>query len=196
MNSVYFVECSGRIKIGFSSKVEERMKQIATTAPAELKLLATIEGSIRLEKAIHRHLAEHRLTREWFRDCQPVRETIGALVALGPSVIGFVEREPVQRMGGPSALQLGLSSMIKQKKPYGVSGPSFLADRIGVSEPVAKHRLSNRSAYSLEDIRALFKGEDGLDFVRLMMGEATPKWWKPVRQALAKAEKGASDDAR
>lgn len=189
MSVVYFVECTGRIKIGFSANVGERMKQIATTAPGDLNLLATVEGSVRLERAIHRHLADHHLTREWFEDCSAVREVINALVAIGPAVIGFVDREPEKKAGVQSALQVGLSALIKQKKPYGVSGPSFLAGRIGIGEHVARQRLHNQSSYSIEEVGALVRGADGLDFVKLIMGEATPKWWSPVRRALARSQK-------
>lgn len=89
--SVYFVECSGRIKIGFTRNVDGRLKTLSTGAPDVLNLLASVDGSRNFEQAIHAKLAKHRIKGEWFSDCQKVRDLMAAVVARGHSAIDFEE---------------------------------------------------------------------------------------------------------
>lgn len=85
---VYFVEGGGRIKIGFSVKPGDRIKTLSTGSPHHLKLVGTMPGSYRLEKAIHQQLAEYRVQGEWFTDCEWVRFVVDTLLTEGPSAIG------------------------------------------------------------------------------------------------------------
>ncbi len=82
---IYFIECVGRIKIGFTrSAVERRMSEIATSAPDRLKLIGTIPGTITEEKALHVKLARYCTNGEWFVDCTEVRKAISALLSDTP----------------------------------------------------------------------------------------------------------------
>lgn len=72
----YFIECDGRIKIGFSRNPDARVRELSTGAPAKLNFLGRVNGAISLETALHRHLRNYRVSGEWFRDCDPVREAM------------------------------------------------------------------------------------------------------------------------
>ncbi len=68
---VYFVEAVGveRVKIGFTSgPVEERRRRLQMSAPFQLRTLAELEGSLGIERLLHRDLAHLRIlpTAEWF----------------------------------------------------------------------------------------------------------------------------------
>jgi hypothetical protein len=71
--TVYFLGCEGRIKVGYSRDPESRIKELSTGAPAKLTLLGRVDGSRKLESAIHRALRNCRESGEWFRDYRAVR---------------------------------------------------------------------------------------------------------------------------
>lgn len=78
---IYFLECDGRIKIGFSRNPRDRVRGLATGAPAKLNFLGEVAGPISLETSLHRHLRNHRVSGEWFRDCDAVRLTMQAALS-------------------------------------------------------------------------------------------------------------------
>jgi hypothetical protein len=88
---VYFIECAGRIKIGFSRNVQARLRQFSTGSALKFSLIGEIDGTKNLEKAIHQKLAANREHGEWFRDCEEVRAILELIQRDGPSAIGFVE---------------------------------------------------------------------------------------------------------
>jgi hypothetical protein len=94
-SSVYFIECAGRIKVGYSTNVGRRVRDLATAAPSAVALLGDIAGGLQAEAAIHRRLDAHRLNGEWFLDCPEVREVIADLMQHGVSAVGAgAERAP------------------------------------------------------------------------------------------------------
>jgi hypothetical protein len=88
---IYFIECAGRIKIGYTKDVADRIKGLSTGSAHDLRLLCSFEGSVDFERAIHRRLKTRRLRGEWFEDCTEVRELMDLLRSHGPSAIGFSE---------------------------------------------------------------------------------------------------------
>lgn len=72
---VYFAEARGMVKIGFSSDTSRRMYEV------DARLLATVPGSIALERAVHRLFADDRVDGEWFRPSQAIQAFIAALSA-------------------------------------------------------------------------------------------------------------------
>ena len=66
---VYFVEApaTGQIKIGFTTNIEARFKALSAHSGAELRLLATMPGTRRKERTLHRKFAADRVRGEWFR---------------------------------------------------------------------------------------------------------------------------------
>jgi hypothetical protein len=63
---VYFVYCAGRIKIGFTTNVADRMASLATSSPFPISLLLTIAGDPQDEAALHAAFNHSRANLEWF----------------------------------------------------------------------------------------------------------------------------------
>lgn len=71
---IYFIEAGdgGPIKIGRAVDPESRLRQLQTGTPERLRLLAVVAGSRDLESDIHRRLAAHRRSGEWFEPAPDV----------------------------------------------------------------------------------------------------------------------------
>lgn len=66
-SDLYFIASeSGPIKIGISVNVEKRLKQLQTSHPYPLKVLAVVKAAGMQEFAYHERFAAHRLHGEWF----------------------------------------------------------------------------------------------------------------------------------
>jgi hypothetical protein len=65
---VYFVRCvaTGRVKIGYSTDVTDRFRQLQTGSPSELELLAAVRTVRVEEKRLHRQFSHLRIRGEWF----------------------------------------------------------------------------------------------------------------------------------
>ena len=65
---VYFIGCDDSVKIGISDNPEERLKQMQTGNPSELKILKTYhsDDAEATEKALHRIFDDARIQGEWF----------------------------------------------------------------------------------------------------------------------------------
>lgn len=63
---IYFIECAGRIKIGFSVDPKIRLNKIAADAPYPCKMLGIIIGDREIEKEIHARWNHLHCHREWF----------------------------------------------------------------------------------------------------------------------------------
>lgn len=79
---VYFIQgaSGGPIKIGTSRDVEDRIRGLQSCSPVRLVLLGVAAGDIRLERALHRRLAPHRLHGEWFADAPEVKAAIAEVL--------------------------------------------------------------------------------------------------------------------
>lgn len=86
--SVYFVECAGRIKIGFSKSVAARIAALQISAPSKLTIVAVVGGDVGVERAFHKLLSPFRATGEWFEDCCEVRSAIEAYQRQGIASLG------------------------------------------------------------------------------------------------------------
>ncbi len=72
---VYFAQCltTMLIKVGFSTNVPKRMRQLMGVGQGPLRLLATIDGNVFRERDVHDEFASLRMGgwhfggREWFR---------------------------------------------------------------------------------------------------------------------------------
>lgn len=66
---VYFIQAGedGPIKIGRSRNVKARLASLQVSAPERLTLIAFYAAPPVEEARLHRLLAEHRITGEWFR---------------------------------------------------------------------------------------------------------------------------------
>lgn len=81
---VYYLLWADRIKIGFSTRLAERIRGIYHD-----EVLAVEPGSFELEQARHRQFAEYRLPRqrEWFSDVPALRFHINTLRDQYPNLI-------------------------------------------------------------------------------------------------------------
>ena len=64
---VYFIRCIDRVKIGYASDIAKRVAGLQTACPYPLSVLATVPGSIDVERQMHRGFADLREVGEWFR---------------------------------------------------------------------------------------------------------------------------------
>lgn len=99
---VYFIgadfsESRGALKVGFSNREpNQRLRQMQTGCPLELRLLHSIPGTAKLERAIHQVFSGYLLRGEWFRmdppggHC-PVRNFVESLIA-GECVFELLKR--------------------------------------------------------------------------------------------------------
>lgn len=65
---VYFIEAvgAGLVKIGTSTNVTQRLAQLQSGFPYELKLLRVLPGYLEEERFFHDLFAEYRVRAEWF----------------------------------------------------------------------------------------------------------------------------------
>jgi hypothetical protein len=66
---VYFIlnPITNHVKIGTSRKPLQRLRDLQTSSPGRLVLLATIPGDRRMESLFHRHYESCRVSGEWFQ---------------------------------------------------------------------------------------------------------------------------------
>jgi len=81
LSGVYFFECDGFIKIGVSSNVCARHRQIKSSNPREVKPLGFqaergMKAADALEDALHARFVTQRYRAEWFHDCPEIRAYI------------------------------------------------------------------------------------------------------------------------
>lgn len=87
---LYFFQAPGRIKIGVSKNVRQRLQDVGAHMEHPPKLIDAIPGGFELEKFVHLRLRHHRIKGEWFKDCAEVRETVDALLRDGPEALGYI----------------------------------------------------------------------------------------------------------
>ena len=65
---VYFIEAvgAGLVKIGTSTNVVQRVAQLQSGFPYELKLLRVLPGYLEEERFFHDLFSEYRVRAEWF----------------------------------------------------------------------------------------------------------------------------------
>jgi hypothetical protein len=75
---IYFVQCdvTTNIKIGISSDVPRRLKQIIGQRRKQLTVLATVPGTFGQEQRLHAQLGAFSVGAEWYRDCAEIRKVI------------------------------------------------------------------------------------------------------------------------
>jgi excisionase family DNA binding protein len=80
---VYFIDAGAAIKIGVATDPGARLREIQVGNHCRLTLLGTVSGGMRLEKAIHAELMDHRANGEWFKATKPVRKFIALVMEAG-----------------------------------------------------------------------------------------------------------------
>jgi T5orf172 domain. len=74
---IYFITDGEYIKIGYTRTYPIiRLKELQTGNPKPLKLLATMEGGLSLEKELHNTFRPYKAQGEWFRSSGEILEYI------------------------------------------------------------------------------------------------------------------------
>lgn len=91
---IYFAQTNdnAHIKIGYASNIKSRIAGLQTGAPMGIKLLASMPGDYKVERAIHQRFAGLREHGEWFRTNQSLAEFAlqGSLLAGMPDTDPFI----------------------------------------------------------------------------------------------------------
>jgi hypothetical protein len=91
---VYFVYSAGRIKIGFSTGLKIRHKQLRATGPFNPTVLLVMDGSLGDDADLHVKFAADRVHGEWFNLSKPLRAYLTArLCDIGLSSLDRAEIE-------------------------------------------------------------------------------------------------------
>lgn len=78
---VYFLQApDGKVKIGTTIRLSQRLKQLAKEHGCELRVLAVVDGRYNVEKDLHRRFAHLRIVNEWF---EPGDDLLGFIVQDG-----------------------------------------------------------------------------------------------------------------
>lgn len=101
-DKVYFIASADHIKIGFSANVNDRLRKLSTQNVLPFTVIGIIDGSKKLERAIHHKLAEHRNNGEWFSDCDAVRSVVNELMDRGADAIDYIEQQAEIETASPS----------------------------------------------------------------------------------------------
>jgi T5orf172 domain len=73
---VYFIRVGDYIKIGWSTRPMNRLRQFQTSHPDELDIMGTIKGQRSLEGKIHKRFSKTRVRGEWFEVDGPLLDYI------------------------------------------------------------------------------------------------------------------------
>jgi hypothetical protein len=76
---VYIIGLEGdnsAVKIGFASKLEDRVSMLQTSSHHALKILSAIKGTAKVEKELHRKFAADHIRGEWFRRTEAIEAFI------------------------------------------------------------------------------------------------------------------------
>lgn len=73
---VYAIAAGERVKIGYTTNLEQRMKSIQSSCSDPIVCLGTSPGGVELEKALHRQFGHARAHGEWFSLSTEDRSTL------------------------------------------------------------------------------------------------------------------------
>lgn len=76
MYYIYFIQAikGGPVKIGRTRSPADRMKQIQSCNPEELRFLSLSKGTARDELDLHKRFGPQRIRGEWFEDCEEIQQ--------------------------------------------------------------------------------------------------------------------------
>ncbi len=106
---VYFVQMvlpgdiGGPIKIGFAADVPDRLRQLQTASPYEIRLIVSVPGGESREVEIHNRLQAARIRGEWFQPKDSVLNEMRAMIREAEIEDAWNEnatRDALARIGG------------------------------------------------------------------------------------------------
>ena len=80
INMIYVIKSLNAIKIGSSTDIRARLRQLRTGNPFGMTVIGVIPGGHDKELAIHKALQQYNIDGEWFQDCKQVRDKIKQLM--------------------------------------------------------------------------------------------------------------------
>lgn len=89
---VYFLRAGNTVKIGFSTNLSERLRNIRTGCPEKVRLVKVVAGTMKTERMYHDRYAEYRLDGEWF----DLRGRLAKYLEMCVKPIAIPEPFPVQ----------------------------------------------------------------------------------------------------
>jgi hypothetical protein len=77
-SNVYFIQQGngGPVKIGLTTNIENRLKELQQGNPNKLYVLHTTTGGQNLERHLHKMFSNHRIKNEWFTLADEILELI------------------------------------------------------------------------------------------------------------------------
>jgi hypothetical protein len=100
--TVYFAQArtdQSTVKIGFTSDLASRQKNLSVSTPGGVVILATLQGNKDTEEYLHEKFADDRLGGEWFRCSDPLRDFIRDVQNGKPGLIPFRDEAVYMRRG-------------------------------------------------------------------------------------------------
>ena len=81
-NIIYLASCEhlGLLKIGCTSSVSRRMRQLSADRQSLVECLSMVSGSILQEKRLHDRFEPLRVTGEWYRDDSAIIDFFESIV--------------------------------------------------------------------------------------------------------------------
>jgi len=121
---IYFIRSYNEyIKIGTSINVDDRLKDLQTASPKNLKVQAVLEGSYTTESGLHELFEKSRVRGEWFKYTEEIKWFIRA-VQMNPDMnnIYSLYRESQKMRIIAKAKRLGKNHRLSRQleKNYGV----------------------------------------------------------------------------
>jgi len=96
--TVYFVEKSDEefspIKIGFTDDVGRRLISLGLHYNCNIRLLASVLGGRRLERALHVRFFDDRIGNEWFRRSKALLALIASVNSIGVAAVPRFDEMP------------------------------------------------------------------------------------------------------
>lgn len=74
VDTIYVVRCGYRVKIGFTSNLNQRMHSLSTANHRPIELLASWPGNKADERILHERFSGLRVRGEWFALQKPIKE--------------------------------------------------------------------------------------------------------------------------
>ncbi|HXT81400.1 MAG TPA: GIY-YIG nuclease family protein [Acetobacteraceae bacterium] len=123
---------TGDLKVGRSKNPKKRMRSMQTSHSAALRLIGVLRDAGCREKEVHATLARYRVTGEWFRDCDAVRDALNAVFEKELPFLG--SRESVRRLRQEREVEEAMAKALgalrarpRSRPKHGSSGGSFAA---------------------------------------------------------------------
>ena len=160
---VYFISAVGRIKVGTSTNLEQRLTDIGSHIVEPITLIGTIVGGTDVESLLHRALSDYRVKNEWFADCPGTRRIIEAALA-GSLPEEKQEEEPVIETIGSHARLYWLIDRARRR--WGRNTCSNVAAYTGSPERTVRAWLACDSKMPAGPALVLLEVLDELDSAR------------------------------